>query len=587
MHNKKHHNSNRLDSEGEKVDMGTLQPESGEQKVIQFIEEIGLDGLNLAYFKSLLNRKYYPHQDERLRIYDGTNAGMEWTDVYPTAICSPSLIKELPYIHYSELISHPTLAESAKESALWIRPMQAGTGSTIIRDDYLRKRQNRSDFQLGAKGTDLFVEIEWEGEKKEVSLAELQILRAYCDSKRSQFGEIIFQDIVSQETQKAIKQIWDRPSLPKPNLTYKELFSELSNLSYFKEVYQNHLPTLNEHGELTLNRKAPGGHGLFGMQALRSAYLDSERPTTEFPLIGVTANGEDLSGLPDPLMVGYMVQNQIPIIMVTTEKTENDVKGGQIAVIPRGQGKAHVTIIEKAQAQNAGQLPLFEEIGLRSEDGMAFFNTNMALFNYQILVPMLKNLVSEIGESEFFNMMAPTLIENWKEQVDSDGEKRRYLQLEGALGSVLLNLDRFWRDHYGRPLVHIINVPREYRTQFFSPIKTAFDYFMQFHSDRFQLDQKSLRLVDQRPGEIPEVELDAHYHNLQNLLNDFQGASLLHLRTLKIKGQVDLSHFVLRGDISIVNNSGRKVNLRDFFPARILDSESITIDSNGDLRHNY
>ena len=94
----------------------------------------------------------------------------------------------------------------------------------------------------------------------------------------------------------------------------------------------------------------------------------------------------------------------------------------------------------------------------------------MALFNYDVLVPRIKKLVSEAGHDQFYEIIAPDLIQNSKEQTESDGLKRAYTQLEGAMGSVLLNLDRYYRQRYGEPLVYFVNVGRESRTDFFFPL---------------------------------------------------------------------------------------------------------------------
>src|SRR5690606_14642666 len=146
-------------------------------------------------------------------------------------------------------------------------------------------------------------------------------------------------------------------------------------------------------------------------------------------------------------------------------------------------GEIYVTILEAGQAEKAGQKALFEQIGLsiKERDQIAFFNTNMAIFNFGELAPRLQALVAEVGMQKFREIISPDLIRNGKTQTDTDGVQRRYTQLEGAMGSSLLNLDRYWRSRYGEPLVRFINVERESRTRFFSPIKTAFDFYMQFH----------------------------------------------------------------------------------------------------------
>jgi hypothetical protein len=236
--------------------------------------------------------------------------------------------------------------------------------------------------------------------------------------------------------------------------------------------------------------------------------------------------------------------------MVTTTKTKIDIKGGQLALVK--SDPVYITMIEKAQADVTGQSELFEKLGLRPGDHEAFFNTNVVLVNYNVLGPKIKKLVEAIGETEFMQIIAPDLIQNWKKQVDKDGVERQYLQLEGAMGSSVLNLDKYWREHFGEGLVHVLNVSAEKRTRFFSPIKSGFDFFMQIHSDKFGLDFETFRLVNKTPGHLPNVNLkDDFYKDVQNTLDSFVGAKIKHLEFLTMSGKVCLSGVELEGRVEI------------------------------------
>jgi len=292
------------------------------------------------------------------------------------------------------------------------------------------------------------------------------------------------------------------------------------------------------------------------VDALRAAYLPNALPKTKLEIVSVIGNGEDLSSAPDAWMVDYMLEKKLPIVMITTDKTPIDLKGGQISLVREPDGEIYVSIVEQAQAKEAGQLELFEQLGLKvsADHRKAMFNTNMALFNYGELVPRMIDLVNSVGETEFLKIIAPDLISNWKEQTDSDGIVRKYLQLEGAMGSTLLNLDRYWRKKFHEPLVSFINVEQEYRTQFFSPIKTAFDFLIQFHSDRFALDPKSMRLKNLNPKILPSANFeDKFYQDVANILEVFKGSSLKDLVDLHVKGLVDFSGVKLKGKVKVVN----------------------------------
>ena len=306
---------------------------------------------------------------------------------------------------------------------------------------------------------------------------------------------------------------------------------------------------------------APGGHALFAVDALRAAFKAELRPETDKNLIAAVSNGEDLNSAPDRCMLGYVAKHRIPIVLVTTDRTAVDLKGGLISLLEDGGGGVSLTVVETAQAKEAGQDKLFASL-------QGPVSTNLTLFNYEVLVSLITREVEEIGEDAFMRIIAPDLISNVKEQVDRDGVTRKYRQLEGAMGSTIMNLDRYWRKKHGQPLVHLINVDRMHRTEFFSPVKSAFDYFMQFHSDRFAVDTATMRLRDLRPGSPPQVTLqdeatrDKYYQDVQNVLDAFRGASIRDLDELEVQGQVGLQNVVLRGRVRIVNRTGRAVDLR-------------------------
>ena len=129
------------------------------------------------------------------------------------------------------------------------------------------------------------------------------------------------------------------------------------------------------------------------------------------------------------------------------------------------------------------------------------------------------------------------------------------------MGSTLMNLDRHWRRRHGSPLVHVINVNSANRTRFFSPIKSAFDYFMQFHSDRFRFDSGRMRLENLRPGELPQVSLSKGYEDVETVLETFSGARIRELDELEIRGPVNLRGVTLKGRVRIHNHGTHTLDL--------------------------
>ncbi len=545
------------------------------------------DPLNRTYYKILVDKflAQATQKSEAMSIFEPGLDSKGQTIVYPTAIASPKQMEQVPLYHHGKLGA--SLAKEAKQSVLWVKKMQAGTGSSLTRQTFLAKILGvpEGNIAIGAKGTDLHIEVKMGDRTQVVSLAEIQILQSLYDVQKGHLGGVVWHDIVGPETRNSLASIWQKPSLVDPTLTYAELIDKAQGISRGRETFQDHMPIVSETAGFSFNSISPAGHGLFAVEALIAAYKKGKLPKSEGKtLISSIGNGEDLSSTPDARMIGLMREKQIPIAMVTTTKTNNDLKGGQIALAQKKDGSTYITIVEKAQAEASNQLPLFEQLGLRKGDAMALFNTNMVLFNYEVLAPKIRRLVKEVGEARFLEIIAPDLIVKPKEV-----ESQAFTQLEGAMGSVILNLDKFWREKYGEPLVSFINVDAQNRTQFFSPIKSAFDFFLQFHSDRFRFDNRSMKLVNRRPGFLPEVELgDKIYKDVQNVLDAFAGTKVRELDQLRIDGAVYLPRMTLKGKVTIANETGKPVTLADlkFFktPAnRVLENVSVRIKSTGEV----
>ncbi len=537
-----------------------------------------MDDLNGSYFKILLDKKGKSNESGTIKIAS-RDITPEENDVlvYPTAMASEDLMRSLPTFHYDQ-INNSENRKAAKNVSLWVKKMQAGTGSSLTRTEYLAQTLNISanDVKIGAKGTDLFISIKHPltGENTTISLAEAQIIQLIYISKANKYSNILVHDIVGPETKKSLKEIWDKKSIINPSKSYRELLEESNKINYSGTTFQGHLPTLTPENEITFERQAPGGHGIFALEAIMAAYKPELRPKSKNTLISSIGNGEDLSSIPDENIVGLMKREKIAVAMITTTKTENDLKGGQIAIAKTADNETYTTIVEKAQAEQSNQLELFEALGLREKDNIAFFNTNMALFNYEVLTPKVNQLIELLGEDKFLQEISPDLIQNWKEQ---NGKK--FLQLEGAMGSVILNLDRLYRKHFHEPLVSFINIEREKRTNFFSPIKTAFDFVLQFKSDRFKLNNKTMQLINNRPGVLPSISLShKYYKDLSNTINAFNNTSLLKLDSLKVDGLVHFSDLELIGKIEVINKSDSLVDLSLFLKSVTIKDQKIIIN---------
>lgn len=323
--------------------------------------------------------------------------------------------------------------------------MQAGLGSSVKRFDLIKKVEGREE--LGSKGTDLYFEID--GSLK--SIAEIQLLQAKKLSEKNIFKNIQYKNLVNDETESAV-------------LKTENCVVQTKKFSIGEKYLQKKMPTIDENGQLSIERMAPAGHGFIGVAQI----MDTFNSDTKDEIVAI-GNGEDLSSSPDIRILNWVIENDIPAVMITTTKTMADKKGGQISIV-KGDVD-HVTIVEKAQAETSGQLEYFEKLGLRENDNESLFNTNIVVINKKALKSLFDKFISTMPAAEFLEAFTPDVIKNIKEQ---DGKK--YIQLESALGSVMLNLDKFFRLNYKTPVVSFLNLSPSDRKTFFMPIKKREDY---------------------------------------------------------------------------------------------------------------
>lgn len=403
--------------------------------------------INITYFEQLY-KKYLDNETKSLTLKEENNQ----SSVYPYPIASENLKAKVLVEHYENL---PDPKESVlKEVNLCICKMHAGLGSSVKRNDLLKKYTKRDS--LGAKGTDLFIPFE----DNMLSIAEVQLIEVM--KKEKTYRSLIYLNLVNEETSSAVKEIWDNVH-PKIDKTYRELFKS-EKLKARPEVYQLKMPTIDEKGELSYERAAPAGHGFLGFYEIFELFSNPQNHD-EIMAIG---NGEDLKSTPDDKIISWMSEKEIPIVMITTTKLEKDKKGGQLAIVD-GESP-YVTIVEKAQAEKANQLEYFEALGLREKDDISLFNTNIVLINKKVLSRELAK-IKNLSLDEFAKILAPDLIKNTKTQ-----NQKEFIQLEGAIGSVLLNLDKYFRLNVGAPLVSFLNLSAENREKFFLPIKKREDF---------------------------------------------------------------------------------------------------------------
>ena len=239
------------------------------------------------------------------------------------------------------------------------------------------------------------------------------------------------------------------------------------------------------------------------------------------------SNSDNLGATLDLKILTHFASTGAPFMMECCERTENDKKGGHLAV------------------RNAdGQLVLRESAMCLDEDEDSFqdvtkhrfFNTN----NLWIRLDSLKEIIDKHG-----GFIPLPMIMNKKTVDPKDDSSQPVIQLETAMGAAIECFEG----------ATAIVVPRSR----FAPVKKCNDLLL-LRSDAYIITS------DHRPvlnpacnGVDPIIELDSKKYKLVGALEEAIAGgvpSLVQCKRLKVKGDVRMSNkskFV--GEVSIVNSS--------------------------------
>lgn len=298
------------------------------------------------------------------------------------------------------------------------------------------------------------------------------------------------------------------------------------------EMLQNKVPKLDKD---TLqpatcesnpdNEWCPPGHGdlyaaLVGSGSLKSL-LDGGYKYM------FVSNSDNLGATLDLKILTHFATSNSPFMMECCVRTENDKKGGHLAV-----RNSDNQLILRESAMCADE----DEAEFQNISKHRFFNTN----NLWVRLDNLQEIVDKFG-----GFIPLPMIKNSKTVDPKDDSSQKVVQLETAMGAAI---ECF-------PGASAITVPRTR----FAPVKKCDDLLL-LRSDAYTITD------DFRPvlnplcnGVAPIVGLDSKKYKLVEKLDEATVAgipSLVQCKRLTIKGLVRLSKkcsFV--GDISITNNS--------------------------------
>jgi phosphoglucomutase len=543
--------------------------------------------------------------------------------------------KYLGAVEYNDLKKkEKEYREAAHSIKLILNPLNGGLGTSLKREEFLKSiwdeliasglKKQGSKPSLSAKGSDMFFDVTISGKTTKISVSEVKILKALRE--KGSYTSTTIKQLGSSESVESINELLDTenlygrmgiPSKDYGKMTYRQIFAaDKDHLKLEDTAVVGVFPGIDatDSKKLWNKIKASGSHGQYGQKALKES-LDFDVSDTGHDLIGAIYNEDGINNGVDPIIAGWMAKERVPIVMLSTTKASIDKKGGQIGVELGEDGKPTTkkAMLELAMAKGNKQEALFGEMGLtEGESGAQYFNTNTVVLNYSVLVPFLRDLKKEIGDEEYFKIIGPLLIKNAKsKEIEVDGVKKtvNYMQVEGALGTTMINLSNYvaqsdnakikelLKQYNIENLLRIVNLDTKDRTRFFTPSKLTIDYWLLLYSDLFKLDTNDWELKTTNPGHLPGFDFgpkcNGYYDETTNVFAAFNGVSVKKLDYLEINGRVNFANAVLKGSVSIDSDLPGILDLNDAavrdqlgLPASgpiVLEDVKIKIRANGEI----
>ena len=246
------------------------------------------------------------------------------------------------------------------------------------------------------------------------------------------------------------------------------------------------------------------------------------------------SNADNLGASLDLRILGHFAANRIPFLMEVAERTAADRKGGHLAQQPDGQ----LILRESAQCPPA-ETDEFQDIRRYQ-----YFNTN----NLWLHLPSLAELLATNN-----GIVPLPLIRNEKPIDPTEPASPRVYQMETAMGAAIGVFAG----------AQALCVPRSR----FMPVKKNSDLLV-IMSDAYELTSDfALRLVDERHGAPPIVELDDRYYTLLSQTEERfpHGApSLAACDELRITGDVRFGRAVrVEGKVAIVHDDATPLMIAD------------------------
>ena len=263
-------------------------------------------------------------------------------------------------------------------------------------------------------------------------------------------------------------------------------------------------------------RFSPPGHGDVYQTLKDSGILDELiKSGKKFAFI---SNGDNLGATPDPAILAYLHEQNIPFLLEVTQRTEMDRKGGTVC-LNKGSGD-RLLLLEIANVDSSHQGD-FQDI-----QQFPVFNTNNLWINLEALNHRLAK-----------GPLSMDLIVNPKEVPDGD-QKVKVVQFEQAMGSAVSSF----------PGAVAMVVPRSR----FRPVKTTNELFL-LRSKLFSYSNGVFRAAGSDESSLPVIALGDKYKKITDYEERIsQVPEISGLKSLKVEGNVYFGKsLVLEGSVVI------------------------------------
>jgi len=473
------------------------------------------------------------------------NSSFQFTGLLPRHVYK----KNLAIVDYASLKGDEENRLAAKSAHVTLSELNGGLGITIKRNRYLRRVLGLSSFseiQLRPKSLDLFFSV-GNNSKDKKCVEEIRLLNL-CKAS-SMYRCIWIQQLIKKETKAFFDEFFR-------GISCLEHLRK-SNVHIRKPIFDNKYPTIDFYnGMLDYRELAPGGHGEVGFVELLNPKEKIQKGS-----IKVICNGNSVNTSLDPYIVGWMLRYRIPLVIVTKTKGKGDINGGHFGMCNNDNTYVlDMAEIHKNDLDIYGDLVSYKRL-VKYGENPQLVNTNTIYINESELHPFLKALRKIVSKDKFVDIIKPDLIKNAKEV---NGKK--LIQLESSLVTPFLSLGKFLdttsvqkvrtlKAKYGiKKLITLVNLTEGEALNFCTPIKYAFDLWVQASSDRFYLDQNGWLLLSETKRKLyldKDFIHNEFYQDLENCYSSFGNASTISLDSLNIKGKVNLKDAILIGDVSI------------------------------------